>query len=538
MSDRQRQRRGHHASVAGSPAEEVLGDLVAQFADPYAFVRELVQNSLDAGAVAIDLDLSWDDGLLRIDLVDDGEGMDRATIEGYLLTLFRSTKEDDLTKIGKFGIGFVSLFAMNPNEVVVDTGRDGIWHRVTFDRERAYELREMADPFEGTTVSLRVPCRRKDAWKIAKAVLASAHRWCRFAEADIRTRVRVPGNTDTWEPLQAAFEVDAPVSVSVHEDAFEAVIGTDSNTPARVTFLGHGLVLWDGEADLVPGVCFLVKSRLLEHTLTRDDVRRDARFHQIVQRVRTAATGPLRDAVEDALSEAASARDLPRMREVCASLRADLPFDWRTDRPLLPAVGRDPVALRELGSWGDWLKRLVGVEHAPLVVGRTAEPLAEALAAEGQIVLEGVPSDPHIQWALAWLGWRPVLRAAAHYIGPVAAEPTPEVTALLDATARSAAALGHRVQVHAAHFAGRGDSLRGALAICQRTPFSLEEVTGGVLQLTEHLLVDVEHALVTELARVPLPMAGLMLAQAALSEAGGASVPVPAEVAADVVGAR
>ena len=39
--------------------------------------------------------------------------MDRATIEGYL-TLFRSTKEDDLTKIGKFGISFVSLFAMEP----------------------------------------------------------------------------------------------------------------------------------------------------------------------------------------------------------------------------------------------------------------------------------------------------------------------------------------------------------------------------------------------------------------------------------------
>ena len=73
-------------------------------------MRELIQNSLDAGAARINVRMAWSDGELRIEVDDDGEGMDRATIEGYLLTLFRSTKEEDLTKIGKFGVGFVSVF--------------------------------------------------------------------------------------------------------------------------------------------------------------------------------------------------------------------------------------------------------------------------------------------------------------------------------------------------------------------------------------------------------------------------------------------
>ena len=69
--------------------------------------------------------------------------MDRATIEGYLLTLFRSSKEQDLTKIGKFGIGFVSLFAVEPELVVVDTARDGVHHRVIFDSDYTYTLAEV-----------------------------------------------------------------------------------------------------------------------------------------------------------------------------------------------------------------------------------------------------------------------------------------------------------------------------------------------------------------------------------------------------------
>ena len=47
---------------------------------------------------------------LGIHVDDFGEGMDEAIIDAQLTRMFSSTKENDLTKIGKFGIGF--LFAM------------------------------------------------------------------------------------------------------------------------------------------------------------------------------------------------------------------------------------------------------------------------------------------------------------------------------------------------------------------------------------------------------------------------------------------
>ena len=54
---------------------------------------------------------------MRVAVRDRGEGMTRDIIENQLLVLFRSTKEKDDTKIGKFGIGFASVLAPDPEVV-------------------------------------------------------------------------------------------------------------------------------------------------------------------------------------------------------------------------------------------------------------------------------------------------------------------------------------------------------------------------------------------------------------------------------------
>jgi hypothetical protein len=60
--------------------------------------------------------------------------MNREIIEKQLTRLFSSAKDGDRTKIGKFGIGFVSVFAIDPHIVCVDTSRDGEHWRVLFGR--------------------------------------------------------------------------------------------------------------------------------------------------------------------------------------------------------------------------------------------------------------------------------------------------------------------------------------------------------------------------------------------------------------------
>ena len=95
--------RSKGAATASVPG--LVKDLVDQFSDPLAFYRELIQNSMDAGSNRVDVTLEYDDktGTARMAVEDDGEGMDERIIDEYFLVLFRSTKEDDLTKIGNSG---------------------------------------------------------------------------------------------------------------------------------------------------------------------------------------------------------------------------------------------------------------------------------------------------------------------------------------------------------------------------------------------------------------------------------------------------
>ena len=72
--------------------------MVRQFADVFAFVRELVQHGIDAGATAIEVTVDRAaDGVTSVRVADDGCGMTLDVIENALLVLFRSTKDDDPT---------------------------------------------------------------------------------------------------------------------------------------------------------------------------------------------------------------------------------------------------------------------------------------------------------------------------------------------------------------------------------------------------------------------------------------------------------
>ncbi|MCA9657260.1 MAG: hypothetical protein KC486_02870, partial [Myxococcales bacterium] len=153
-------------------------------------------------------------------ITDWGEGMDRAIIERRLTRLFSSAKGDDRTKIGKFGIGFVSVFAIQPAAVIVDTARAGEAWRVIFRADTRYELRRLEEAVEGTTIRVLKPLRRA-----AHAALAARARqviafWCRHCEGEIRV-----DGVDVGEPL------DVAVALKIRErsEHAEIVVGHASD---------------------------------------------------------------------------------------------------------------------------------------------------------------------------------------------------------------------------------------------------------------------------------------------------------------------
>jgi hypothetical protein len=520
--ERDRNKRGHHVSVSGDPAEEVLDDLVAQFSDPYAFVRELIQNSLDAGAGRIEIRMRYSDKELTIEAIDDGEGMDRATIEGYLLTLFRSTKEDDLTKIGKFGIGFVSLFAVGPYQVVVDTGRDGVWHRVVFAEDRSYTLLEMPDPFEGTTVRLELSRSVEQAQQDCERLRESAVRWCGFAEAEITTSAS--GIRAGWKETSIArpFIVEAPVVIRHEADGFCAVLGP-SRTPA-VGFYNQGLTLWEQQQSLIEGVSFRVKGRHLEHTLTRDNVIRDAHFAAVMRQLEGLAQRELGAAVHEALREAS----LPRTREIFAAISHSHPWKWREDAPLFPRVSGGRASISELRQVAPgWLRSLWSTNKAELLWAAPRDEVGCAVEAGGALVLAAQSEqDAHLQFAAELVG-ASVVSVRQRYWAPGRPRSEPARDRQFSRANELAQQLGLPYTLHPARLSERNPTLADRLALPQREPFLVESRRPDGLQEGTHLMVEIEHPVWHALSKLSPELAGPLLLRAVLVDTGLQSGPVP-----------
>jgi molecular chaperone HtpG len=277
------------AEKSGSlQVDDLVKELVHQFSETLAFYRELIQNSIDANANRIDVVLTYDAVALRavISVEDDGDGMNERIIDDYLLVLFKSSKDDDLTKIGKFGIGFVSVFGPKPELVRVSTARDGESWRLDFPSYKRWDKYKMPDPRDGTKIELFKAMTRDDYDRLVIESLKIIRYWCRHSETNIVFHDKTAG-----APLSINEPFDLPDGASKRykEEGTEIVMGATNAPAAFYGFYNRGLTLKEGLENFVPAVEFKVKSRFLEHTLTRDNVVRDENFGKVLAIVRKIA---------------------------------------------------------------------------------------------------------------------------------------------------------------------------------------------------------------------------------------------------------
>lgn len=264
----------------------VLDTLVAQFTDPFACLRELIQNALDAGSDGVEVNTRVEKNSWVLEVQDHGSGMDRATIDNQLTRLFSSSKDGDLTKIGKFGIGFVSVFAIDPEAVCVDTSKAGERWRVVFDKSRNFTRVKLDEPMEGTRVRLflsRATVDSHGGWaEVVRRARTAVSRWCRHVEREILFDGEVIN-----QPLGLPSH-----KVSVSKDDGQGtvvVVGVGGDEAAGgIGFYNKGLTLLEAPTwnDTPRGVAVRISSRWLEHTLTRDSVVRDDRYQKAMLMVR------------------------------------------------------------------------------------------------------------------------------------------------------------------------------------------------------------------------------------------------------------
>jgi hypothetical protein len=341
--------------------QTILDDLVNQFADPLSFFRELIQNAVDAGSGQIDVYFDFQtgedpgSGTMVVHVDDFGEGMTREIIETKLTRLFSSAKDDDYTKIGKFGIGFVSVFAIAPDAVCVDTGRTGESWRVLFSKDKTYELFDLDRPVEGTQIRLIKQTSREKFDDFVERAREVILQWCKHVPVPIRFED---------EELEAPFDIDSPCKIVHAEEGTRLVMGFVDAFEAPYGYYNRGLTLKEGSESPWPHVAFKIDSRYLEHTLTRDQILEDKNFHKAWKLLEETATKQLPQKLVELIEAAA---DTPEHREdheqLCGhffdwlesgeSLRGDwLRGEWEK-RPLIPTVDGEVVSLRDCRKRAD-----------------------------------------------------------------------------------------------------------------------------------------------------------------------------------------
>jgi len=411
--------------AASTPDISSVGDalegLVHQFSDPWAFLRELIQNAIDAGSAQIDVRIEHDAGrgMMVIEVADAGEGMTREIIDTRLTRLFSSAKEGDYTKIGRFGIGFVSVFAIDPELVCVDTGRTGEWWRVVFRRDRSFERIRLSEPVEGTTVRLYRAASAEQVEAARAKARETLEYWCKH----VRIELRLDG-----AQVSGALDLEGLCKVEHREEGSHLVMALVPEAAALRGYYHGGLTLHEERDESLPHVAFKLDSRFLEHSLTRDNVIRDENYAKAMAIVgevaRTRLVSELRATLERGADGgfAAEARELLYRAAARHVDRGDAA--WMKPA-LVPMLGGRPASLAELRGGALWRATRMSPVVEKLLADRQRVIACEAGDGVEAFVRVGLGVTPQATRGLctalaipaeAQAGWVPLREALAALI--------------------------------------------------------------------------------------------------------------------------
>ena len=260
-------RQSFSVDVAG-----LLEALTEQFPEPLLCVRELIQNAADAGARRIETELAYDASrsLLRVSVRDDGRGMNTQEVEGYLVIGF--SEKDPRHHRGRFGVGKLSPYALGIDRMAVETCDGHTTHRIAFNPDGSGTITRLEPRPRGTVVRVYKKCSRAEAEELAERTFQLVQETC----GSIAIPLFVNGtqvNRDIALPSIYAFSFEGP--------AGKGVLGICAE-PVH-TLMGGGIVLEKDAPILGNEVSYILDSSRLSPTLSRNAVRRDQAFDELLR---------------------------------------------------------------------------------------------------------------------------------------------------------------------------------------------------------------------------------------------------------------
>jgi hypothetical protein len=212
--------------------------------DPWFFLRELAQNSRDAGASNIWVTAeTTPPGIETLTFADDGSGMTLAHARRFLFRLYASDKAGDPSAAGRYGIGFWTILRFQPMTIRLQSRRGDHSWAVTLDGEFTIRQASCQLTRSGTAVSLTRPASFSSAGEFASQLESGLRTYCRYLRRNDRRGSMLPlwyAGKNLTEPMA----LPGPLSLSFRSNPVEGAVGLGEKP--RVSLYARGLPVWQG----------------------------------------------------------------------------------------------------------------------------------------------------------------------------------------------------------------------------------------------------------------------------------------------------
>ena len=212
--------------------------------DPWFFLRELAQNSRDAGArnIWVTAETSTS-GHETLTFADDGSGMTLAHARRFLFRLYASDKAGDRAAAGRYGIGFWTILRFQPTEIRLESRRGDRSWAVILDSEFTIRPVPCRLTRPGTTVTLTRPAFSSPAGPFAAGLEGGLRAYCRYLRRNDRRGSLLPlwyAGKNLTEPMV----LPGPLSLSFRSGPVEGAVGLGERP--QVSLYARGLPVWQG----------------------------------------------------------------------------------------------------------------------------------------------------------------------------------------------------------------------------------------------------------------------------------------------------
>jgi len=285
-------------------AKGVFRILKNQLNTPLACFRELVQNPIDEGASQIVFDFHYHEkeGLLAISVDDDGAGMDYKKLKRYF-KMFDSAKEGLEGKIGKFGIGKISTFVLNPEKVIIETGDGQQGFKAVIEKDLSGRIMKNGTK-KGTSVIILKKVDEYDARHMPYDIAGYLRENCPYSRIPIiingerigkKIDIEAENKISFKFTTDSGYEVEGVSAVGPYSSEFLALKGSLNLGSVEFPFNLTG-----GDSWRIPHLGAIADSFAFNHPISRNKVYQDDAFKEISNSI---LKKPITELAEDCASK-------------------------------------------------------------------------------------------------------------------------------------------------------------------------------------------------------------------------------------------